>query len=130
MIISSSGMMTGGRIVHHLRQRLPDSRNTIILGGFQAVGTRGRSIQDGKKFIRMFGMEVPVRAAVETVPGLSGHADRSDLLHWLGQLPQPPKATFLTHGEPPAMNSLAETLRTDRHWQVSTPFMGEKVNLA
>jgi metallo-beta-lactamase family protein len=129
LIISSSGMMTGGRIVHHLRQRLPDSRNTIILGGYQAVGTRGRLIQDGKKFIRMFGIEVPVRAAVETVPGLSGHADRSDLLRWLGQLPHPPKQTFLTHGELPAMNALAETLRTERHWQVATPFMGEKVEL-
>jgi metallo-beta-lactamase family protein len=129
MIISSSGMMTGGRIVHHLRQRLPDPRNTIILGGYMAPGTRGRLIQDGAKFIRMFGMEIPVRAAVETVPGLSGHADRSDLLRWTAQLPQPPRQTFLTHGELPAMNALAETLRKERHWQVATPFMGERVEL-
>jgi metallo-beta-lactamase family protein len=129
IIISSSGMMTGGRIVHHLRQRLPDARNTIVLGGFMAVGTRGRLIQDGAKFIRMFGMEVPVRAAVETVPGLSGHADRSDLLRWLGQLPHPPTRTFLTHGEPQAMDALAEELRTTGGWHVAAPALGESVEL-
>ena len=87
MIISSSGMMTGGRIVHHLRQRLPDARNTIVIGGYRPSAPAAGMIQDGAPFIRMFGLDVPVRAAVETVPGLSGHADRSDLLRWLGQLP-------------------------------------------
>jgi metallo-beta-lactamase family protein len=130
MIISSSGMMTGGRILHHLRQRLPDPRNTIILGGYMASGTRGRLLQDGAKFLRMFGMDVPVRASIETVPGLSGHADRSDLLRWTAQFQTPPTQTFLTHGELTAMNALAETLRKDRHWQVATPFMGEQVELS
>jgi metallo-beta-lactamase family protein len=129
VIISSSGMMTGGRIIHHLRQRLPDARNTIVLGGYMAVGTRGRLIQDGAKFIRMFGMEVPVRAAVETIPGLSGHADRSGLLRWSGQLPHPPKGTFLTHGEVHAMDALAEELRTTRGWQVAAPGLGETAQL-
>jgi metallo-beta-lactamase family protein len=130
IIISSSGMMTGGRIVHHLRQRLPDSRNTIVLGGYMAVGTRGRLIQDGAKFLRMFGEEIPVRAAVETVSGLSGHADRGDLLRWLAQLPHPPERTFLTHGEPEAADELAEELRTTRRWQVHCPVLGETAELA
>jgi metallo-beta-lactamase family protein len=129
VIISSSGMMTGGRIVHHLRQRLPDARNTIVLGGYMAVGTRGRLIQDGAKFIRMFGQDVPLRAAVEAVPGLSGHADRGELLRWLGQLSKAPKVTILTHGEPQPMDALAEELRTTRGWQVATPALGEKVEL-
>lgn len=130
VIISSSGMMTGGRIVHHLQQRLPDKRNTIILGGYMAAGTRGRQLQDGAKYIRMFGHDVPVRAAIETLPGLSGHADRSDLLRWLGQLRTPPRLTFLTHGEPDAMDSLAAELRSGKQWNVVTPELGERVELS
>lgn len=129
VIIASSGMMTGGRIVHHLQQRLPNPQNTVVLGGYQAVGTRGRQIEDGAEYIRMFGHDVPVRAAVEKVPGLSGHADRSDLLQWLGQLPKPPLRTFLTHGEPDAMDALADQLRAARHWNVETPHMGQCVTL-
>ncbi|MBA4105486.1 MAG: MBL fold metallo-hydrolase [Pirellula sp.] len=129
VIIASSGMMTGGRIVHHLKQRMPDPRNTIIIGGYQAVGTRGRLIEDHAPFVRMFGQEVPLRAAVEKIPGLSGHADRSDLLKWLGQLPHAPKQTFLTHGEPAVADALAEELQTTRNWNVATPAMGEKVQL-
>jgi metallo-beta-lactamase family protein len=128
VIISSSGMMIGGRILHHLRQRLPDERNTIVIGGYQAPGTRGRVLQDGAKFLKMFGMEIAVRAAVETIPGLSGHADRTELLRWLSNLPAP-RRTFLTHGEPPAMNALAAELQTQRNWQVHCPFLGEKIEL-
>lgn len=129
VIIASSGMMTGGRIVHHLKQRMPDPRNTIIIGGYQAVGTRGRLIEDHAPFVRMFGQDVPLRAAVEKIPGLSGHADRSDLLRWLEQLPHAPKQTFLTHGEPHAADALAEELRTARGWNVATPGLGERVQL-
>jgi metallo-beta-lactamase family protein len=128
VIISSSGMMTGGRILHHLRQRLPDPRNTIIIGGYQAPGTRGRLLQDGKKFLKMFGFDVPVRAAIETVPGLSGHADRSGLLRWLSQLPAP-RRTFLTHGEPQSSKALAEELQKTKQWDVHCPFLGEKIEL-
>jgi metallo-beta-lactamase family protein len=129
VIIASSGMMTGGRIVHHLEQRLPSSQNTLVLGGYQAIGTRGRLIEDGAKFIRMYGREIPVRAVVEKVPGLSGHADRGGLLHWTGLLPKAPKRTFLTHGEPEAMDGLAGELRATRQWDVLTPAMGETVTL-
>ncbi len=129
VIIASSGMMTGGRIVHHLQQRLPDRRNTIVIGGFQAVGTRGRLIEDGAPFIRMFGRDVPVKAAVEKVPGLSGHADRGDLVHWLDGLPRAPRKTFLTHGEPDAADALAAELRTTHGWNVEVPALGAKADL-
>jgi metallo-beta-lactamase family protein len=129
VIISSSGMMTGGRIIHHLRQRLPNPANTIILGGYMAPGTRGRQLQDGARNLRMFGIEVPVRAAVESIPGLSGHADRSDLLRWLGHLESPPRQTLLTHGEPESMDALAQELRATRNWNVHCPHLGERVEL-
>ncbi|HEY3395537.1 MAG TPA: MBL fold metallo-hydrolase [Lacipirellulaceae bacterium] len=128
VIISSSGMMTGGRILHHLKQRLPHERNTIVLGGFQAAGTRGRSLQDGAKWIRIHGHDVTVRAAVEQVPGLSGHADRAGLLRWL----QPIKSVnsvFLVHGEVPCAESLAQTLRNERGWNVHLPDLGQTYSL-
>lgn len=128
VIISSSGMMTGGRIVHHLKQRLPSSRNTVVLGGYMAAGTRGRLLQEGAKRIRMHGQDVPVRAAIESIPGLSGHADRSGLLRWLRPL-SPPKTTFLVHGEPDSAEALAETLRADRGWNVQTPDLGDMHDL-
>ena len=125
IIISSSGMMTAGRILHHLKRRLPDKRNTVILGGYMAAGTRGRALERGAKTLRMHGQEIECRAAVEKVPGLSGHADRSGLLRWLDGLAEPPRQTFLTHGEPDASAALAETLRADRGWKVTVPEMGE-----
>jgi metallo-beta-lactamase family protein len=124
IIIASSGMMTGGRIVHHLKKRLPHKKNTVVLGGYMAYGTRGRRIQDGADTIRMHGIEVPVRAAVESVPGLSGHADRSGLLRWSEDLPKPRKV-FLTHGEPDGSAALAEELRSARDWDVALPELGE-----
>jgi metallo-beta-lactamase family protein len=128
VIISSSGMMTGGRIVHHLEQRLPHRQNTIVIGGYQALGTRGRQIEDGVRYLRMFGRDVPVKAAVERVPGLSGHADRSELLEWLANLERPRK-TFLTHGEPESADALAAELRASRAWDVVAPALGETVEL-
>jgi metallo-beta-lactamase family protein len=124
VIISSSGMMIGGRIVHHLKQRLPDARNTIVLGGFMAVGTRGRLLEDGARWIRMHGQDVPVRAAVEKIPGLSGHADRSDLLRWLRPLPKP-SGIFLVHGEPDSSAALGQALRDERDWTIHLPKLGE-----
>jgi metallo-beta-lactamase family protein len=128
VIISSSGMMTGGRIIHHLKQRLPSSRNTIVLGGYMAAGTRGRLLADGAESLRMHGQNVAVRAAVEKVPGLSGHADRSGLLRWLNMLPKP-KRTFLVHGEETSAEAFAATLRADRRWDVALPALGESHEL-
>jgi metallo-beta-lactamase family protein len=126
VIIASSGMMTGGRILHHLQQRLPDSRNTILLGGFQAIGTRGRSLQDGAKFLRMYGHDVPVRAAVREVSSLSGHAGHSELLRWLEPLPAP-RRTFITHGERASAFALADELHRTRGWNTHVPQLGERV---
>ena len=124
IIIASSGMMTGGRIVHHLKRRMPDKKTTIVLGGYMAVGTRGRRIQEGAKTVRMHGMDIPVNAAIEKVPGLSGHADRSGLLRWLKDLPNPRKV-FLTHGEPDSAEALADELNGSREWDVHVPDLGE-----
>ncbi|MEQ8837491.1 MAG: MBL fold metallo-hydrolase RNA specificity domain-containing protein, partial [Lacipirellulaceae bacterium] len=124
IIIASSGMMTGGRIVHHLKRRLSDPKTTIVMGGYQAIGTRGRKLEEGAETLRIHGLDIPVSAAIEKVPGLSGHADRKDLLRWLKDLSQP-KQTFLTHGEPDSMDAFADTLREDRGWEVTCPELGE-----
>lgn len=127
VIISSSGMMTGGRILHHLRQRLPDERNTVVLGGFMAAGTRGRSLQDGVPTLRMHGQNIPVRAAIRSLSCLSGHAGRSELLRWLAPLPAP-RQVFLTHGEVTSAEALAADLRTTRGWNVTVPALGESLS--
>ena len=128
VIISSSGMMTGGRILHHLRQRLPDPHNTVVLGGFMAEGTRGRALQQGSRTLRVLGAEVPVRAAVVEMSSLSGHADRSELLRWLGPLAAP-RQVFLTHGEKPSATALAEELSRTRGWNTVVPRMGQSFEL-
>ncbi|MCA9101417.1 MAG: MBL fold metallo-hydrolase [Planctomycetales bacterium] len=124
IIISSSGMMTGGRILHHLRRRLPDDRNTVLLTGYMAEGTRGRRLKEGAKTLRMHGRDVRVQAAIEAISGLGGHADRRDLLRWLAPLAAP-RRVFLTHGEPQAAAALAEQLSTERGWRVVIPKLGE-----
>lgn len=128
VIISSSGMMTGGRILHHLKQRLPDPKNTILLGGYQAVGTRGRMLEDGAQYLRIHGEEVPVRAAIAKVSGLSGHAGRSELLRWLEPL-APPRRTFITHGELPVATLFAQTLHDKWQSEVVVPRLGETFEL-
>ena len=128
VIISSSGMMTGGRILHHLRQRLPDERNTIVLGGFMAAGTRGRALQEGAKWLRIFGGDVPVRAAVVELTQLSAHAGHSELRRWLEPL-APPRQVFLTHGELASAQALADELRRERGWNALVPKMGQSFEL-
>jgi metallo-beta-lactamase family protein len=128
VIISSSGMMTGGRILHHLRTRLPDARNTIVIGGFMAAGTRGRALQEGARTIRVFARDVPVRAAVVEVSQLSGHAGHSELRRWLEPLPAP-RQVFLTHGELASATAFAEELRRERGWNTLVPKMGQTVEL-
>lgn len=128
VIISSSGMMTGGRILHHLRQRLPDSRNTVLLGGFQAIGTRGRQLQDGAKFIRIHGQDVPVRARVLGISGLSGHAGHRELIRWLEPLVKP-RRVFFTHGEKVSAEAMADELHKSRGWNTCVPKMHETVEL-
>src|SRR5690606_27938745 len=102
IIVAASGMCDGGRIRHHLRQRLPDPRTTVLFIGYQAAGTLGRRLVDGASVVRMFGEEIPVRARIATLEGFSAHADRKSLLAWLRGTRRPPGRTWLVHGEPAA----------------------------
>lgn len=120
VIIASSGMMIGGRILHHMKRRVGDSRNIVVLGGYMAAGTRGRSLKEGARTIRIHGQDVLVRAKIAEVSGLSGHADRSELTRWLRKL-APPKQTFLTHGELPSSQSFAEHIKSELGWNVMIP---------
>ncbi|EAQ80039.1 MBL fold metallo-hydrolase RNA specificity domain-containing protein [Blastopirellula marina] len=128
VIISSSGMMTGGRILFHLKRRLPDPKNTVLLGGYMAAGTRGRDMQEGRSFVRIHGQDIPVRAAIDSVSGLSGHAGRSELLRWLKDLPKP-KQTFITHGEPDSAASFAAALRDQYQFDTVIPQLGDSFEL-
>ena len=119
IIVSASGMVAGGRVLHHLAHRLPDGRNAVILAGFQAQGTRGRALQEGAKTLRLFGQDVPVNAEIIPMSQLSAHAGRSELLRWMGSLPVPPKQTYLTHGEPVAAQSLQKLITAKFSWKAS-----------
>jgi metallo-beta-lactamase family protein len=121
IIVSASGMATGGRVLHHLAQRLPDSRNTVLLVGYQAQGTRGRALQDGAKTVTLFGQQVTVRADIATIGQLSAHAGKSELLRWLSGFQTAPKQTFMVHGEPPALNSLRDAIVSQHGWPVTIP---------
>ncbi|HXI66216.1 MAG TPA: MBL fold metallo-hydrolase [Gemmatimonadales bacterium] len=129
IIISSSGMATGGRILHHLAQRLPDPLATVLLVGFQAVGTRGRALEDGAKEVSIFGEEVPVRARVERIDALSAHADSDEILRWLRGFTRPPRVTYLVHGEPEGATALAAAIRARYGWNVEVAKDGETVAL-
>jgi len=129
IIISASGMVTGGRVLHHLAQRLPDARNAVLLAGFQAEGTRGRALQEGAKTLHLFGQAVPVNAEVVTMGQLSAHAGKSELLRWLGGLQSAPKKTWLTHGEPAAAQALQAAIREKYQWDVGVARYLDTVDL-
>ena len=129
IIISSSGMMTGGRILHHLKAYLPDPNSTLVITGFQAAGTRGRSILDGAKAIKIHGMPVAVKSEIQFVESLSAHGDWRDIMRWLRGFETPPKMTFLVHAEPEAAAALKERIEKELHWNVSIPKYLEKVDL-
>jgi len=119
IIISASGMAGGGRILHHLKTRLPDHRNTVLLTGYQAIGTRGRTLQEGAKEVKIHGKMVEVRAKVETVHGLSAHADQTEILRWLSGFERPPQRIFAVHGDPDATAALAQLIGEKLKWGVS-----------
>ena len=110
IIVSSSGMVTGGRILHHLMLRLPDPRNLVLFIGFQAPGTRGFTIKNGATEVKMFGQEIPIRAQVAALEQFSDHADTPELLEWLHTFRRPPKQTYLVHGEPQASSQLRDAM--------------------
>jgi metallo-beta-lactamase family protein len=119
LIISASGMVSGGRVLHQLVQRLPDPRNAVILAGFQAAGTRGRTLQEGAKSLKLYGQDVPVAAEIITMGQFSAHAGKSELLRWLTALPVPPKQTYLTHGEPVAAQALQAAISDKFQWKAA-----------
>jgi metallo-beta-lactamase family protein len=121
IIISASGMATGGRILHHLYNRLPNEQDSIIFVGFQAEGTRGRRILDGDKTVRMYGIDVQVKAKTFYIEGLSAHADQEELIEWAEGFTSKPKMTFLVHGEKEASESLANRLKEELEWNPIIP---------
>ena len=127
IVIAGSGMATGGRILHHLRRHLGDPRTTILFAGYQANGTRGRELRDGATTLRIFGEAVPVRATVLTTDALSAHADRTELLTWLGQFRHPPTMTYCVHGEPDAAASLRDAITTELRWPAAVAADGAKI---
>jgi metallo-beta-lactamase family protein len=129
VLIAGSGMATGGRILHHLKWRLPDHRNTVLLAGYQSPGTRGRALQEGARTVRIHGEDVRVRARVETVDGLSAHADQRELLRWLSGFERPPRQTYVVHGEPEAAGALATAIHGQLGWSARVPADGEQVSL-
>lgn len=129
IILSASGMATGGRVVHHLKAFVPDAKNTILFVGFQAAGTRGAAMLAGVESIKIHGEYVPIRADVEYLPNLSAHADYSEIIAWLGGFNAPPKQTFITHGEPVAADAMRLHIEEQLHWQVTVPDYLETVEL-
>jgi len=131
VILSSSGMMTGGRILHHLRRCLPDPRSTVLLAGYQAPGTRGWRLAQGETSLRIHGQDVPVGARVVQISGLSAHADRDELLRWVRPLSEgtPPRTTFVTHGDPEAADALAVALRERFGFRCEVPRHGQTYEL-
>lgn len=129
VIISSSGMATGGRILHHLAQRLPDPRNLVLFIGFQAPGTRGFAIKSGTEEIKIFGDYVPIRAQIAALEQFSDHADPPELLNWLRTFRNRPATTYLVHGEPSASGQLRDVMRKDLGWNVEVAQYLEKIEI-
>jgi metallo-beta-lactamase family protein len=130
IIISASGMATGGRVLHHLKQRLPKLDTTVLLAGYQAEGTRGRLLQDGATEVKLLGEVVPVRARIKVLDGFSAHADQGEILRWLGTFKKAPRTTYVVHGEPPAASALADIIRERLGWRVEIAKYQQKVTLA
>jgi metallo-beta-lactamase family protein len=129
VIISASGMATGGRVLHHIKAFGGDSRNTILFSGFQAAGTRGRAMIEGQREIKIHGDWVDIRAEVADLEMLSAHADANEIMRWLSGFRTPPKETFIVHGEPAASDALKQRIEADLHWKCSVPQMGQRFDL-
>jgi metallo-beta-lactamase family protein len=130
IIISASGMATGGRVLHHLKRYAPDPRNTILFTGYQAGGTRGAAMMAGVPAVKIHGAYVPVRAEVQNLDILSGHADSNELMDWLSGFTQPPRRVFITHGEPAAADALRRRIAEDYGWPCDVPDYRDEVDLA
>jgi metallo-beta-lactamase family protein len=129
VIVAGSGMATGGRILHHLKRLLPDPDTTVLFVGYQAAGTRGRLLRDGATEIRMLGVTVPVRATIMVSDAYSAHADREEILRWLGGFTRPPGITYIVHGEPDAAGALRDAITSRLRWRAAVAQDGERVTL-
>jgi metallo-beta-lactamase family protein len=129
IIISASGMATGGRVLHHLKHYAPDPKNGIVFAGFQAGGTRGAAMVGGAEAIKIHGGYVPVRASVTNIDNLSAHADADEILRWLSNFKKPPRAIFITHGEPTASDALRHRIEETLGWTCVVPDHGRKAEL-
>jgi metallo-beta-lactamase family protein len=129
IVIAGSGMVTGGRVLHHLARRLPDARTIVLLPGYQAEGTRGRQLEDGARTVHIHGRDVPVNAQVYRVEGLSGHGDQRELVRWLSGFQRPPAACYVVHGEPAAAEALTRLVADELDWQVRPARDGEVIEL-
>ncbi|MFQ3586571.1 MAG: MBL fold metallo-hydrolase [Fimbriimonadaceae bacterium] len=130
LIISGSGMASGGRVVHHLKQRLPDPNTLVLFTGYQSVGTLGRRLVDGEQTVTIMRQEVSVRARIEMLDTMSAHADQREILTWLRNFEKPPKRTFLVHGEPDAQDTLRAVIEKELGWEVAVPSHLETCELA
>lgn len=129
IIISASGMATGGRVVHHLKKFLPDARNTVLFAGYQAGGTRGASLVGGAMEVKIHGEYIDVNAEIDNLDMLSAHADYAEILEWLEGFEEPPVETFITHGEPAAADALRHRLEEELGWSVCVPDYRDSVTL-
>ena len=129
IILSASGMLQGGRILHHLQQRLSKPENTILFVGYQAEGTRGRALLEGKKEVKIHGQKIYVNAKIENISGFSGHADYNEIIAWLMGFNRPPKKTFIVHGEPDASKALAEKIKSKFGWDTVIPEFKQSFDL-
>jgi metallo-beta-lactamase family protein len=129
IVVASSGMATGGRVLNHLAAGLPDPRNTVLFVGYQAAGTRGRLLCDGVKQIKMHGQMVTVAARIERIDSMSAHADRAEILRWLGGFSRAPSMTYLVHGEPGPLQALWTTIQNELGWPAHIAKHLEKVEL-
>lgn len=129
IVIASSGMATGGRVLHHLAKGLPDARTIVVFVGFQAAGTRGRQLIEGSHEVKIFGQWVPVNARIEKLNGMSAHADASEIVRWLRTFPAPPATTYLVHGEPAAQDTLKTRIQRELAWNVLIPNHGDRVDV-
>ena len=130
VVVSSSGMATGGRVLYHLQAALPDKRSTVLFVGYQAAGTRGRSLIEGARDVKIRGKLVAVNARIERLDSMSAHADREETMRWLGGFKTPPSITYLVHGEPGPMDALKSTIESRLHWNVHAPAHLEQVELS
>jgi metallo-beta-lactamase family protein len=129
IIVASSGMATGGRVLRHLAATITNPKNTVLFVGYQAAGTRGRQLADGDSAIKLLGRTYPVAARIERIDSMSAHADYGEILRWLSNFTRAPRMTYLVHGEPVSLNALAAKIRADLGWPVHIAAHHERVEL-